>query len=62
MSKRRKKINELDAYKLPSPVSLSALLHPGSGAHVESKEKRNKRTGRLKGAEKARFKRGDYDS
>lgn len=59
--KKKKKIDELDAYRTPSAVAVAARLHPGAGAHTESKEERNKRTGRLKGNEKRKIESGEYE-
>lgn len=47
--------------KSPSAVLLAALLHTGAGKHREGRRKRDTRRGRLKGSEKAKFRRGEYD-
>lgn len=59
--KKRKRKSLLDDAKQPSDVLLSAHLRSGAGSHTESREERNRRTGRLQGAEKRRLRDGDYD-
>lgn len=63
MSKRRKTDRErlLDDAKQPSAEALAMLLRNGGGTHTDSRADENKRKGRLKGAEKRKFRDGDYD-
>ena len=60
---RRKTDRErlLEDAKQPSQQGIDVLLRGGAGVHRDSLAARNKRNGRLKGAEKAKFRRGDYD-
>lgn len=57
---RKKKKPKHEAHKVPSKILLEAKQQTGGGAHRESKVERNKRTGRLRGAEKKNLK-GDYE-
>lgn len=66
MSKRRRKIRTekerlLADTKLPSPETVAMMLRGGAGKHTESLAKRNARTGRLKGSEKSKYRKGDHD-
>lgn len=50
--KRKRNTSEHDEHKVPSRILLDSMLRSGAGKHQESKEERNKRTGRLRGSEK----------
>jgi hypothetical protein len=59
--RRKKKRSLVDDAHTPSEVLLAALLQTGGGSHTESRATQNKRKGRLKGAEKRKFRDGNYD-
>lgn len=58
---RKKNKPKHDEHKIPSKILREAKQQTGGGVHRSSKEDENRRKGRLKGAEKQRFRNGDYD-
>jgi hypothetical protein len=59
--KGKKNTSKHDEHKTPSAVLLSAKQQTGGGAHADSREKRNDRTGRLSGKAKRDLRNQIYD-
>jgi hypothetical protein len=59
--KRKKNTSKHDEHKTPSAILLSAKQQTGGGKHVDSREQRNDRTGRLSGKAKRDLRGGNYD-